>query len=426
MSHVHMVPVNIEKVVNAGPIGVASSTYTKLWAMVLVGVFVFSYGLIAGDAGHTWGAFYVNAVYFQGLALGGVMTTVIMQIVRATWGAPVRRIAEANVAYLPVAFCVFLVTYFGREYLFYWGRSPMPGREWWMQPGFVYARFSILFFVLYLLMARFVGMSLKGDVGLAKDRSKNPQAWNLPIHRFLLRSWRGAEREVIPLQRKMSVSAPVVVMMYVVTTSLFAFEMIMGQNAVWFSNLFGAFIFVSQVYIAWAGLALMTMFFAKRNKGLGEIVTYQQFWDLGKLNLGFCMLWGYMFWSQFLTQWYGNLPEETQWLILRTREYPWKGLAWIVFPMCFIIPFISLLSRDVKKNRVTYAIVCFVLMTGVWLDRYLIIMPEISPHHIPFGFTEIGIFIGFLGAYLLCIRSFLSKYPYVTVSHPLTHGSAEW
>jgi hypothetical protein len=421
-----MVPVNIEKVVNAGPIGVASSTYTKLWAMVLVGVFVFSYGLIAGDAGHTWGAFYVNAVYFQGLALGGVMTTVIMQIVRATWGAPVRRIAEANVAYLPVAFCVFLVTYFGREYLFYWGRSPMPGREWWMQPGFVYARFSILFFVLYLLMARFVGMSLKGDVGLAKDRSKNPQAWNLPIHRFLLRSWRGAEREVIPLQRKMSVSAPVVVMMYVVTTSLFAFEMIMGQNAVWFSNLFGAFIFVSQIYIAWAGLALMTMFFAKRNKGLGEIVTYQQFWDLGKLNLGFCMLWGYMFWSQFLTQWYGNLPEETQWLILRTREYPWKGLAWIVFPMCFIIPFISLLSRDVKKNRVTYAIVCFVLMTGVWLDRYLIIMPEISPHHIPYGFTEIGIFIGFLGAYLLCIRSFLSKYPYVTVSHPLTHGSAEW
>jgi hypothetical protein len=421
-----MVPVNIEKVVNAGPIAVASSTYTKLWAMVFVGIFVFSYGLIAGDAGHTWGAFYVNAVYFQGLALGGVMTTVIMQIVRATWGAPVRRLAEANVAYLPVAFCMFLVSYFGREYLFYWGRNPMPGREWWMQPCFVYARFAVLFFVLYLLMARFVGMSLRGDVGLAKDRSKSAATWSLPIHRFLLRGWRGAEREVIPLQRKMSVNAPVIVLMYVVTTSLFAFEMIMGQNPVWFSNLFGAFVFVSQIYIAWSGLALMTMFFAKRNKGFGELISSQQFWDLGKLNLGFCMLWGYMFWSQFLTQWYGNLPEETQWLILRTREYPWKGLAWVVFPMCFIIPFISLLSRDVKKNPVTYAIVCFVLMTGVWLDRYLIIMPEISPHRIPFGATEIGIFIGFLGAYLLCIRSFLSKYPYVTVSHPLTHGSAEW
>lgn len=426
MSHVHTVPVNIEQVVNAGPIPVQASTYTKLWLMVFLGITVFTYGLISGDAAHTWGAFYVNAVYFQGLALGGVMTTVIMQIVRATWGAPVRRLAEANVAYLPVAFVVFLTTYFGKDYIFYWGKHPMPGREWWMTPGFVYARFAVLFFVLYLLMTRFVGMSLRGDVGLAYDRAANKSKWSQPIHKFLLRGWRGAEREVLPLQRKMSVNAPVVVLFYAVVVSLFAFEMIMGQNPVWFSNLFGAFIFVSQIYIAWAGLALMSMFFAKRNKGLGELVTTQQFWDLGKLNFGFCMLWGYMFWSQFLTQWYGNLPEETQWLILRTREFPWKGLAWIVFPMCFIIPFISLLSRDVKKNPVTYAIVCFVLMTGVWLDRYLIIMPEISPHAIPFGFTEVGIFIGFLGAYLLCIRSFLSKFPYVPVSHPLTHGSAEW
>jgi hypothetical protein len=53
-------------------------------------------------------------------------------------------------------------------------------------------------------------------------------------------------------------------------------------------------------------------------------------------------------------------------------------------------------------------------------------MPEISPTTIPLGFTEIGIFLGFLGAYLICIRSFLSKYPCVAVSHPLTHGSKEW
>jgi hypothetical protein len=426
MSHVDVVPVNIDKVIEAGPIKVAGSTIAKLWLMVLVGVVVFSSGLMFGDAGETWGAFYVNAVYFQGLALGGVMTTVIMQIVRAKWGAPVRRLAEANIAYLPVAFVVFLTTYFGREYLFYWGRNPMPGREWWMEPSFVYTRFAVLFFVLFLLMTRFVFMSLRSDVGLAHDRAKNKAQWELPIHRYLLTGWKGAEREVIPLQRKMSVNAPVVVICYMVVVSLFAFEMIMGQNPIWFSNLFGAFVFVSQIYIAWAGLALMTMFFAKRNPAFGAQIHSQQFWDLGKLNFGFCMLWGYMFWSQFLPQWYGNLPEETQWLILRTREFPWKGLAWIVFPMAFIIPFITLLSRDLKKTPKTYAVVCLTLMTGVWLDRYLIIMPEVSPHHIPFGITEIGIFIGFLGAYLLCVRTFLSKYPFIQVSHPLTHGSRDW
>ena len=426
MSHVHILPVNIKEVVEAGPIEVGTSTNVKLWLMVFLGVFAFSYGLIFGDAGSTWGAFFVNVVYFQGLALGGVMTAVIMQIVRATWGAPVRRLAEANVAFFPVAFFLFLTTYFGKEYLFYWGSKPMPGREMWMQPGFVYTRFAILFFVLYLLMARFVGMSLRGDIGLARERTEGETKWKLPIHEYLIRGWRGAEREVIPLQRRMSVFAPVVAFFYVVTTSLFAFEMIMGQNPTWYSNLFGAFIFVSQIYIGWAGLALMTMFFSKEKREFGALITSQQFWDLGKLNLGFCMLWGYMFWSQFLTQWYGNLPEETQWLILRTREFPWKGLAWVVFPMCFVVPFISLLSRDVKKNRVTYAVVCVILMTGVWLDRYLIIMPEVSPDRIPFGIEQVGVFVGFLGAYLLCIRNFLSKHPFIPVSHPLTHGSDRW
>lgn len=430
MSHVHLVPVNIENVVNAGPLKAQGSTYVKLWLMVFVGITVFAGNLMFGNAAETWGAFYVNAVWFQGLALGGVMTTVIMQIVRAKWGAPVRRLAEANVAYLPVAFVVFLTTYFGKDYLFYWGTKAMPGREFWMEPGFVYLRFSVLFFVLFFLMARFIGMSLRGDVGLARDRGSNKLEWNLPIHRFLVRGWKGAEREVIPLQRKMSVNAPVVVLCYAVVISLFAFEMIMGQNPVWYSNLFGAFIFVSQIYIGWAGLALMTMFFSKTNKKFGELVTGQQLWDLGKLTFGFCMLWGYMFWSQFLPQWYGNLPEETQWLILRTREFPWKGLSWIAFPMAFIIPFISLLSRDVKKTPLSYGAVCVCLMVGVWLDRYIIIMPEALPKdvatYIPLGYKEVGIFIGFLGAYLLCIRSFLSKFPFVPVSHPLTHGSNQW
>jgi hypothetical protein len=430
MSHVDVAPVDIDAVVEAGPISTTSRTYLIYSAMMTFGTLVFLYGLFVGetaDVPHVWGAYYVNFVYFLGLCLGGVMTTVIFQIVRAYWAAPVRRIAEANIRFFPVALCGFFVLYLGKEHLFTWARSPMPGREWWMNPDFVFIRFGALFSVLFLLMTRFVHMSLRGDVGLAQERAKkNKDFWKQPVHEYLSAGWRGSEREVIPLQRKLSTNGPVVVMAYAVIVSLFAFEMIMGMNPIWYSNLFGAFIFVSNIYISWAMLALLTMFFMGQKKEYGSLVREQQFWDLGKLTFGFCMLWGYMFWSQFLPQWYGNLPEETQWLILRTREFPWKGLAWLAFPMAFIIPFITLLSRDLKKTPVSYAAVCLCLMTGVWLDRYLIIMPEITPHHIPFGIYEVGIFIGFLGAYLCCIRAFLSKYPFVPISHPLTHGSKDW
>jgi hypothetical protein len=79
-----------------------------------------------------------------------------------------------------------------------------------------------------------------------------------------------------------------------------------------------------------------SMYFSKRKPQLGRLVTSQQFWDLGKLDLaGFCMLWGYMFWSQFLTQWYGDLPEETQWLILTNQGVSLEGLGLDCVPDVF-------------------------------------------------------------------------------------------
>lgn len=430
MSHVHVVPVDIDAVIEAGPITTTDRTYTRLWFMILVGVSIFCYGVLGGagveNVGHVWAAFYVNFVYFLGLCLGGTIISVIFQIVRAQWSPPIRRIAEANIRFFPVAFGCFLTTYFGKEYLFSWAQAPMPGREFWMEPTFVYIRFSFLFIVLFYLLSKFVHLSLRGDIALAQERAKkNKEFWLQPIHQFIAAGWKGAE-EILPIQRKLSTRGPVMILAYAVVVSLFSFEMIMGMDSTWYSNLFGAFIFCSNVYISWAAIGLMSMFFASRKKAYGEFVVPQQFWDLGKMTFAFCMLWGYMFWSQFLTQWYGNLPEETQWLILRTREYPWKSVAWIVFPMAFIIPFILLLSRDVKKTRLAYGFSCLVLMTGVWLDRYLIIMPQVSPKTVPFGIFEIGIFIGFLGAYILCIRCFLSKYPFLPISHPLTHGSKDW
>lgn len=116
-------------------------------------------------------------------------------------------------------------------------------------------------------------------------------------------------------------------------------------------------------------------------------------------------------------------------MILRTREYPWINLAYVAFGMSFIIPYICLLSRDVKKTPWAHSLVALVLMTGVWLDRYMIIVPEVSPDHVPLfvaPWIDIGIFLGFLGAYLLCVTNFLSKHPFVPISHPMTHGSVDW
>lgn len=295
-----------------------------------------------------------------------------------------------------------------------------------MQPDFVYGRQAVLLAVLFFLLWRFVRLSLRSDIGFVRERLGRKDRWAGWLYQGLSSGWKGSATEIPAIQNKMSRIAPVLVFLYAVIYSLFTFEFVMNMDPVWISNLFGGFYFIGNIYIGWAMLGILSYHFSRINSDYAKVITPATRWDLGKLTFGFCMFWGYFFFSQFLPQWYGNLPEETQWMILRTREYPWKSLGWITFSMCFILPFILLLSRDVKKTGATTAVIGLVILIGVWLEKYIAIMPNFSPSSIPLGYVEIGIFFGFLGLYVLSITSFLGKFPFVAVSHPQTLGSDEW
>ena len=178
--------------------------------------------------------------------------------------------------------------------------------------------------------------------------------------------------------------------------------------------------------MGWGVLIILTLLMTSRNKNLSSSVTNQQWWDLGKLQFGFCMLWGYLFFAHYLPQWYGNLPEETQWLILRTKEFPWKGWSWVTFAMCFIVPFIMLLSDDIKRVPKLLACVSGLILLGVWAEKYVVVMPNFSVDAIPFGWIEISVFFMFLGLYGISVLGFMSKVPYMPVGSPLARGITKW
>lgn len=432
MSFGYPLNIDIEEAVKAEPIQPVLSVRAVLRLCALVGLMTFIVGFAYSTPQRVWGAYYVNLLMWMGLACGGVMLAPIVQIVRGKWSPPIRRITESNVSFLPYAYILFLVSYFGKSYLFPWGdaHTPMPGREWWMQPNFVYARFSVLLFLLFYLMRRFVRLSVRSDIGLMKELYKNNENsfWNKQNYGSLCDNWQGAETESISVQRKMSFSAPILVLAYVVIYSLFGFEMIMAMDTIWFSNMFGGFMFLGNIYMGLAMLTLLVVYFVKISPAYAKNITKNALWDVGKLTFGFCMLWGYTFFSQYLPQWYGNLPEETQWLLTRTTGL-WKPFSYTVFSMCFVIPFIMLLSEDIKKTPPALATVSLVILFGMWAEKYVLVMPQFYSGTIPMlwdGFLEVGIFIGFLGLYGLSIQNFMKKYPAIPVSHPMTRGSKNW
>ncbi len=424
--------IDIDAVMKAEPIKLSMGIKRLSSLFICLGALTF---VVATFGGYplelAWATYYQNLVFFMGLSCGGVIIAAIVQIVRAKWAPPVRRITEANVAFLPWAWMLFMLTWFGKSYLFPWGGGqPMPGREWWMQAGFVYVRFGLLLALLFFMMSRFVRLSLRSDIGVLRENAATRPHWGDWIYQYLARGWQGSEKEIVEIQRKLSWNAPLLIVVYAVIYSLFSFELVMGMDKSWVSNLFGAFQFIGNIYLAWAMLGLLVVYFVGKSPVFERCIGTQQLWDIGKLTFGFCMLWGYMFFSQFLPQWYGNLPEETQWMIIRSRIYPWWGLGWATFAACFIMPFILLLSEDLKRSPKALTKVLTLIFVGIWLEKYMIIMPQVSPTRIPTEFTELVfqffVTLGFLGAYLLSVHSFIAKYPCVPFSHPLSKGCGHW
>ncbi len=214
-------------------------------------------------------------------------------------------------------------------------------------------------------------------------------------------------------------------MAYGFLLSLFAIDLIMSLDPWWYSTLFPGYYFIASFYSAIIAIYLFALV-AQDRLGLTKYLHPRQFHDLGKMTLGFCIFTGYLFYGQLLVIWYGNLPDETRFVILRTKLAPWAPFGWTVLFLCFVIPFFTLLSKRIKINRPSMIVLTTMILVGLWMERFLLVVPSTwAGPGIPFGLVEVLVSAGFFGLVWLCITIFLSRVPVVPVSDPLFHRFLE-
>lgn len=371
-----------------------------LWGLLLIGTLAFLLGILRGDELRAWQAFLINFLFWSGISLAGVIFAAILQITNARWGRPIKRISEGMGFFLPVSFILFFVIYFGREVIFSWVAHPVPGKEKWLNIPFLFLRDGIGLFILYGLGMMFIYFSLKPDLAFVGKKE-------------------GIKEEREESHRALVVISPIILIAYAVIFSLIAFDLVMSLDPHWYSTLFGAYFFMGNLYIGLASIAVIAIILRKY-MGLEEYIDIPLFHDLGKLIFAFCLISLDFFWSQFLVIWYGNLPEETSFVILRGMEMPWAPLSWSVLIFCFTLPFIIMLSRNIKRNPKTlFALSAFIVMT-MWFERYILIVPSLwKGDTAPFGLIEILVTLGFFAAFALTFLFFIKRFPVLPLTDPL-------
>src|SRR2546426_11610298 len=159
-------------------------------------------------------------------------------------------------------------------------------------------------------------------------------------------------------------------------------------------------------------LAVLTIALRRRMR-LEQLVSEKQLHDLGKLCFGFTVFWAYLMWSQYLVIWYGNLPEETYFIFHRLMG-PWRRVGVWVFLLVFVIPFIGLLGVKPKRYPPTFLAFALISLVGIWLERYLEVVPSINGGAGPaIGVPEIGVTLFFGGLFLPSMGLFAPRYPMI-------------
>jgi hypothetical protein len=182
----------------------------------------------------------------------------------------------------------------------------------------------------------------------------------------------------------------------------------------WISTLFGAYHFVKAFFIGLGALIILAAII-RLKQGEASGINASHFHDIGKLFFAFCLLWADFFYVQLMVIYYGNIPEETHYVLVRTMLAPWNKLAWTVFIICFVGPFFILLNKDIKTKPILMIIICSIVIIGIWLEHLLLLGPALSHEadSIPLSISDGLISVGFLGLMMMAVAFFLGKFPEV-------------
>lgn len=299
-------------------------------------------------------AYIVAYLFFIGLALGSMAILMIQYITGGAWGAVIRRLLESATRTLPLMAVLFVPIALGIADLYEWARPEHVAHDAALQHKSLYLNVpfflgrAVCYFAAWLGTAYFLNRW-----SLEQDRAPDAR-----------------------LTRRLEMLSRGGLLLYALTMSFAAVDWGMSLEPHWASTIYGVMFMGGQGLSTFAFVIPMAALIATRPP-FSRIITAELFHDLGKLMLAFVMLWAYFAFSQYLIIWSANLPEEIPWYLKRTQN-GWQWVALLLVLIHFGLPFLVLLSRDVKRHGRALALVASILIVARLVDLFWLLRPGVA------------------------------------------------
>jgi len=340
----------------------------------LAGLALTALGFVVSPA-EAWNSYLLGFTYWCGISVATIIMISIFHTAKAKWVTILRRAMEGMAVPVAVFALLFVpIALVGLRHLYAWHTPPAsytPAELHHLahkQHGYLNVPFFLVRQVIYFAVWIFVSHKL---FGLSRRQDAN-----------------GELDYTVRLRRVGPASLPFLAL----TITFAAFDWLMSLTPLWHSTIYGAYYFAGSFLAAFALLTVITVN-ARGTHAYGNLVTTAHFHSLGKLLLAFTAFWAYIGFSQFLLVWIANLPEEVPWYHVRIIG-PWRPFSIALFFAHFVLPFFTLLSRDIKLKPRLLAVVATYLLVVHALDLYWLIWPSLHPEGPTFHWTLLTAFVG--------------------------------
>ena len=330
-----------------------------------------------------------------GLTVGSLGLLMLQHLTGGNWGIIIRRPLEAASRNIWLVLVMFIPIVLGMKTLYRAWLDPDHLKEeplskfqqGYLTSGGFLGRAVLYFAIWFLLMWLFNAWSRQQD-----ERKQDPK-----------------------IQRRFkSLSGPGVIL-YVMATTFAAIDWVMSLSPHWASTIYG-FIFVAGQAITSMCLMIIVIVLLSGSEPFSGIIQKRHLHDLGKLLFAFNMLWAYFDFSQLLIIWSGNQPEEIS--FYRTRLYGgWGVVAVIVLVFSFALPFLILLSRDVKRTPGLISKVAAWMLFMRLVDLYWMTRPEFTSRAFP-TYLDLIVPIALVGLWLGFFAMNLQQRPLLPLGDP--------
>ena len=345
--------------------------------------------------------YLISFSYFLAITIGALFFVIIHHLVRSGWSATLRRLAEGVSLNFFVMAILAIPILMNLGDLYHWAVYENFSEAKKQADSLIYVKKDYLTgfwftvrMVAYLVI--WIGFSVyfRGQ-SVKQDESGDPA-----------------------ISRKMGLMTPVAVLFFAFSVSFAGIDLLMSLDAHWFSTIFGVYFFAGCV-LSWHAFLALIVVWLQKNGRLTKAINEEHIQDVGKMVFAFTVFWAYVAFSQYMLIWYANIPEETGWYGRRQITFEWGAFGFFLIFGHFVVPFLFLLSKHVKRRKTTLAIGSAWMLIVHWCDLYYLVMPQLMDgKEFPFHMIDVTIFISMAGLYITTTAFFLGRAPLLAKKDP--------